>query len=230
VSPGVDASAAAALVPCHREPPAEALLRRLVAQVPRVTFVGDGMPPQAARALEQLAGALQLEVLHLGRHSGKGHAIATGIQSLRASESPPEGVLIVDADGQHPPEAIPRFLAASAEADLVIGNRFGGLDGHMPPVRRFSNRFSSRLVSLTTNVRVPDSQCGMRLLHGRALTEIEFPCGGMDSETRHLRRCLRAGVRVTWVAIPAIYGGPPSSFRPVRDSVAVLRAAVERQA
>jgi Glycosyl transferase family 2 len=230
VSSGVDASAAGALVPCHREPPAETLLRRLVAQVPRVTLVDDGMPPPAARALEQLTGALQLEVLHLGRHSGKGHAIATGIHSLLSSESPPEGVLIVDSDGQHPPEAIPRFLAGSAGADLVIGNRFGDHGGRMPPVRWCANRFSSRLVSLRTGVRVPDSQCGMRLLHGRALTEIEFPRGGMDSETRHLRRCLRAGVAVAWVPIPAIYGGFPSSFRPLRDSVAVLRAAVERQA
>lgn len=202
---------------------------RLVAQVPRVTLVDDGMPPKGARALEQLACALRLDVLHLSRRSGKGHAIATGIHALRVSESPPDGILVVDADGQHPPEAIPLFFAASAGADLVIGNRFGGLGGRMPIVRRISNRFSSRLVSLATGVRVPDSQCGMRLLRRRALVEIAFPSGGMDSETRHLRRCLRAGVPVAWVSIPAIYGGPPSSFRPVRDSIAVLRAAVERR-
>lgn len=230
MSPGIDAGAAAVLVPCHRDPPAKDLLRRVVAQVPRVTLVDDGMPPQAARALEQLAGALRLQVLHLGRRSGKGHAIAAGIRTLRASESPPAGVLTVDADGQHPPQAIPLFLAASGAAELVIGNRFGGRGGRMPLVRRCANRFSSRLVSMTTGVSVPDSQCGMRLLHGRALTEVEFPRGGMDSETRHLRRCLRAGVAVAWVPIPAIYGGAPSSFRPLHDSVKVLRAAVERQA
>jgi glycosyltransferase involved in cell wall biosynthesis len=217
----------AALVPCHREPPSEGLLRRLVAQLPRVIVVNDGMPSEAARALEPLADVLRLEVVHLGRRSGKGHAILAGINALHTSPAPPEGVLVLDADGQHPPEAIPLFLAASAEADLVIGNRFGGLGGRMPPVRRVSNRFSSRLVSSVTGAPVPDSQCGMRLLRGRALADIEFPSGGMDSETRHLRRCLRAGVRVAWVSIPAIYDGAASSFRPLRDSLSVLRAAVE---
>jgi Glycosyl transferase family 2 len=229
VIPEIDAGTVAALVPCHRDPPAEDLLARLVARVPRVTVVDDGMPPRAARALEPLASAFQLEVLQLGRRSGKGHAIATGINALRASARAPVGILVVDADGQHPPEAIPLFIAASAGAHLVIGNRFGGLGGHMPPVRRVSNRLSSRLVSRTTGTCVPDSQCGMRLLRGRALWEIEFPSGGMDSETRHLKRCLRAGVDVAWVSIPAIYGAP-SSFRPVRDSLAVLRAAVGRHA
>jgi hypothetical protein len=64
----------------------------------------------------------------------------------------------------------------------------------------------------------------MRLLHGAAL-EIPFPGGAMESETRHLKDCLAAGVAVGWIPIPAIYDGAPSTFRPLRDSLAVLRAA-----
>ena len=74
---------------------------------------------------------------------------------------------------------------------------------------------------------IRDTQCGMRLLRGRALHEVEFPHGGYEAETVHLRRCLAAGVEVAWVPIPAISGDERSSFRPVRDGVRVLRAAVE---
>ncbi|HEX5983878.1 MAG TPA: glycosyltransferase family 2 protein [Solirubrobacterales bacterium] len=214
----------AALVPCHREPPAAELLAEVRARVGSVLVVNDGMGEGPTRELEGRAARLGLEALHLGANRGKGHAIAAGIGELRGRARPPAGVLVVDADGQHPPAAIPRFLEASGRAELVIGNRFADGGDGMPPVRHASNRFVSRVVSRATGTHVPDSQCGMRLLHGRAL-HVEFPGGGMESETRHLIDCLRAEVPTHWVPIPAIYEGQPTSFRRLRDSLSVLHAA-----
>jgi glycosyltransferase involved in cell wall biosynthesis len=219
----VGADDVAAIVPCHREPPAEELLQRLAAEVAGVLVVLDGTPGDEAevrrRAESAGAGLLALEAW-----GGKGSAIAAGIETLRSGQ-PRQAVIVVDADGQHPPEAIPRFLEAASEAELVIGNRFAG-PGRIPVVRRAANRTASRIVGLTSRTTVPDSQCGMRLIRGRALSAVPVPPGGMDSETRHLKRCLRAGIRVTWIPIPAIYRGQPSSFRALRDSVAVMRAAI----
>ena len=218
--------AVVALVTCHREPPAEELLAQLSARLPRVLVVNDGMPSRPAAALDAIAGARGARVLHLPRRAGKGHAIVAGIRFSRADRGAGDGVIVIDGDGQHPPDAIPAFLAASGEADLVVGNRFAG-GGSMPLVRRLANRTASGVLSRTAREHVPDSQCGMRLLRGRALEEIEFPAGGMEAETLHLRRCLLAGVAVAWVPIPALYDvGTASSFRKVRDSVAVMRAAV----
>jgi hypothetical protein len=217
----------AGLVPCHREPPAEDLMHRLLAQLPRVLLVDDGMPTAAAQRLDALASSTSgVDAVHLSRHSGKGHAIVAGLAALRTARPQPCGVLVFAADGQHPPEYIPDFLAASDRADLVIGNRFADGAGAMPTVRRVANRFSSAVVSRTSGVSVGDSQCGMRLLHRRALFDVPFPPGRMDAETRHLKRCLAAGVVVAWVPIPAIYRGQLSAFRTVRDSVGVMRAAV----
>jgi glycosyltransferase involved in cell wall biosynthesis len=217
------AGSLAALVPCHRSPPGESLLRRLVAHADRVLLVDDGMSGRHAEALERAAAQVAAEVVHLP-HGGKGHAIVAGLRRLEESGGA-AAVVILDSDGQHPPEAIPRFVEASARADLVIGDRFGSPAG-VPRLRLAANRVASRLLSLTTHTHVPDSQCGMRLLTRRALTEIPFPQGGFEAETVHLRRCLRAGVPVAWVAIPAVYEGGPSSFRPVRDSLAVLGACL----
>lgn len=66
----------------------------------------------------------------------------------------------------------------------------------------------------------------MRLLTRRALTAVPVPEGGYEAETVHLRRCLRGALAVEWVPIPAVYNDSPSSFRPVRDSVAVLLACL----
>jgi glycosyltransferase involved in cell wall biosynthesis len=210
-----------ALVPCHRRPPSAGLLEGILAQVGAALVVDDGMGEEGRAELERIAAPLGAATLHLGANLGKGHALAAGIRVLRGAGA----VLTVDCDGQHPPAAIPRFLDAAAGADLVVGNRFAdGADG-MPPLRLTANRLSSRLVSLTARTPVPDSQCGMRLLHRRAL-QVPFPPGGMESETHHLLACLRAGLPIHWVPIPAIYEGHPTSFRPLRDSLTVLRAAL----
>lgn len=213
----------AALVPCHRTPPSEDLLRRIGARVDEVVVVDDGMPEPQAMELESVAGRVGAEVIHT-RHGGKGHAIVEGLRRLeaRAGEL---AVVVLDSDGQHPPEAIPVFLAVGAEADLVVGNRFAA-PAPVPRIRRLANAIASSLLSRSTRSSVPDSQCGMRLLTRRALTEVPFPEGGYEAETVHLRRCLRARLVVRWVPIPAVYNGSPSSFRPVRDSAAVLAACV----
>jgi dolichol-phosphate mannosyltransferase len=191
-------------------------------QVGDVLLVDDGMPAEGAAELARLAANAGVGLLRLPANFGKGHAIAAGRRYLLSRTPAPQAVVVLDSDGQHPPAAIPDLLAAAAEAELVIGDRLGDLA--MPPLRRFTNRLASRVLALVTNHPVPDSQCGMRLLRGRALTGIEFPGGRYEAETLHLKRCLRSGVRVAWVRIPALYADERSSFRSVRDGTRVLGA------
>ena len=215
----------AALVPCHRELPRADLLAALSSDLGHVLVVDDGTPEPVGRELAGVARREGLGLLRLPDNSGKGHALGRGIASLLERDDAPAAVLVMDADGQHPPSAIPAFLEAGEHAELVIGDRLGDT-GSMPLERRFSNRTSTLLLSLATGSAVRDSQCGMRLLRGRALHEIQVPAGGYEAETAHLKRCLRAGVGVSWVRIPAIYDGEPSGFRVVRDTLRVLGALV----
>lgn len=197
------------------------MLERTRGLVGDLLLVDDGSPDPAA--LERAAARVRADVLRLPRNSGKGHALAAGLEHVLARSSDERAVLVLDSDGQHPPEAIPAFLAAADEAELVVGDRFGDL-GAMPWERRIANRLASGALAAVTREPVRDSQCGMRLLRGRALTEVPFPRGGFEAETMHLKRCLRAGVRVAWVPIPALYADHVSSFRPLRDTARVLGA------
>jgi len=190
-----------------------------------VLLVDDGCPEPDAQRVRRLAEEAGASLLQLPANTGKGHAVVAGLRQLRSHRPPPEAVLVLDADGQHPPEAIPAFIAAADEAELVIGDRLSD-PGAMPWQRRLANRAASRLLALVTGKRVRDSQCGMRLLRGRALTDVEFPGGGYEAETRHLKRCLRQGVPIVWVPIPAIYDGQQSSFRAIRDALRVLAAVL----
>jgi dolichol-phosphate mannosyltransferase len=208
----LEARRVAALVPCHRVAPERSLVEAIRRQVGGVLLVDDGCPELEARAVEQLARETEVSLLRLAANTGKGHALAAGLRHLLSRSPPAQAVVVLDADGQHPPEVIPAFLAAAAEAELVIGDRLSDAAG-MPWQRRLANRIAARLLALTSAAPVRDSQCGMRLLRGRALLEVEFPGGGYEAETRHLKGCLRRGLRVAWVPIPAVYEGRRSSFR-----------------
>ena len=118
------------------------------------------------------------------------------------------------------------FVAAAGRAELVIGDRFGQLD-RMPAARRIGNLLACAALAVITRKRLRDTQCGMRLLHGRALHALPPGPGGFEAETRHLRRCLRAGLSVVWVPIPAIYDGEPSDYRAVVDTARIAGAMIK---
>ena len=211
-----------AIMPSHGEPPTRALLEEVLLHVAGLTIVQDGSKGPNGTGLKALAEAVGASLVSLPERRGKGAALRAGLVDLLARRPTILGVVTIDADGQHPPSALPRFLAAGGAADLVIGDRFDDL-GSMPWKRRLANRASRRLLQLSTGRPVRDTQCGMRLLRGRALA-IPLEGDGYEAESRHLKAVLERGLAVAWVPIPAIYEDEQSSFRALRDSARVVAA------
>jgi hypothetical protein len=210
-----------ALVPCHATPPAVSLLRRLAREVRRIVIVDDGLTVGGRAELDASAALVGASVVRAGEGRGKGSAVVAGLHAARTAGA--TAVIVVDSDGQHPPEAIPAFRRAAASADLVVGDRFRQLH-RFPWERRVANLTACAAMRAVTGHPVRDTQCGMRLLRGRALTEMPPGPGGFEAETRHLRRCLRAGIAVSWVPIPAIYEGETSAYRAFSDSARIVAA------
>jgi len=213
-----------AVMPSYDDVPERSLVKELLGQVEGLTIVDDGSKPRVARELQRIATDSGVELVRHRKRRGKGAALRTGIAAALERIPKPDALVLIDADGQHPPAAIPAFVSAGSTAELVIGDRFADLAA-MPWQRRFANRVSQRLLELATGRPVRDTQSGMRLLRGRSL-ELLLAGDGYEAESRQLKAALVAGLDVAWVPIPAIYGGERSSFRPIRDSVRVLYALV----
>ncbi len=211
----------AALIPAFREERFIAdVVRRTRAQLPDVLVVDDGSPDQTAR-LAQEAGA---EVLIHAQNLGKGMAIQTGLRDLGTRGV--DYVLILDADGQHLPEEIPRFLAAAAGRPdkMLVGNRMHDTKA-MPWKRRLTNRFMSSQISRLCGQRVPDTQCGFRMIHRDLIPRLlaASKTGRFDYETEMLILASWRGERIGAVPISTVYGDETSSIHPVRDGVRFCR-------
>jgi membrane-associated phospholipid phosphatase len=213
----------AAVMPSYNDVPSHALVEATLEHVDRLVLVDDGSDPEVARALDAVTAGdrRRVELVRLPLRSGKGSAVRAGVEHAREGAG---AVVVIDADGQHPPSEIPALVAAGRDAELVVGDRFGDF-GSMPYHRRLANRTTRRLFQLFTGREVRDTQSGMRLLRGRAIDLL--PDGGYEAETRHLREVLDARLPVAWVPIPAIYENEGSSFRAGRDSLRVLWAIVQ---
>ena len=215
----------AAVVPCHSAGRVATVVQGALPHVEQVVLVDDGAAEEDAVVLAEIGGWPRVRLVRLAANAGKGDAVAAGAAVLLSQPEPPDAIVVVDADGQHPPDRIPEFVAAAAGADIVIGDRRGD-KGSMPWPRRCTNAISSALLTVITGHRMLDSQCGMRLYRAEALEKAPLPPGRYEAETRHLRAALSAGLELGWVPIPAIYDGEPSSFRPVADTWRVLASIV----
>jgi hypothetical protein len=184
-------------------------------------YVVDDGSTDGTGAAAAAAGAV---VLRLPRNRGKGAALAGGI--ARALADGATVLTTLDADGQHPPDALPRLLAPlrGGEADLVLGARTRS--GAMPLRRRFTNWISSRLASRIGATPVPDAQTGLRAFSDRLARAVQPAIGSYrryDYEAAFLLAALRGGYGVRSVEIPTIYDGARSHFRGWTDSWRVAR-------
>ena len=181
-----------------------------------VLVVDDGSRDATAEAA-RAAGA---EVLSHPANRGKGAALRTGFEAALARGA--SGVLTLDADGQHPPGLLPRFLEASASADLVLGCRMDDA-ASMPWLRLQANRLASRLVSARAGTRIRDSQCGYRWISAEVLRRVDLRTERYETESELLILAARAGFRIVEIPVPAVYAGERSGIRKIPDSIRFLR-------
>ncbi|MBP1705053.1 MAG: putative glycosyltransferase [Chloroflexi bacterium] len=182
-----------------------------------VLVVDDGSADDTAERAES-AGAT---VLRQRPNQGKGAALQAGFR--RALEQDWEAAVTLDADGQHDPDEIPRFVDAwrAGHPDLVIGRRSFR---QMPPSRRLANEIGGRAFSWAVGRSIPDNQSGYRLLSRRLMAEmIRSDEPGFELEVDMIVVCLRAGWPLAWVPIRTIYAGEPSHIRPIRHISGFLR-------
>jgi len=125
----------------------ERILDRLHASVPTADalVVDDGSPDGTGKLADELAALdARVHVLHRTAKAGLGPAYIAGFRWAR--ERGFDVVVEMDADGSHPPEALPEILAALGSADLVLGSRYvpGGAVADWPIHRLLLSRLGNR--------------------------------------------------------------------------------------
>jgi len=133
----------------------------------RVLYVDDGSRDDTWRVLQQLAAEdRRVALLRLSRNFGKEAALTAGLDHVDGGAA-----LILDADGQDPPELIPQFVAKWREGfDDVHGTRLAR-DGEGWLKRATAHAFY-RVIGRLSRTPIPRDTGDFRLLSPRALAAL----------------------------------------------------------
>lgn len=162
-------------------------------------LVDDGSGEACARVLDALAQqhAPRVRLLRLARNSGKGGAVLAGFRE--AHRLGYSRVLQIDADGQHDPRDIPRFIAASAEHPGAIICGIPEYDASVPKGRLYGRYLTHVWVWINTlSLTIRDSMCGFRVYPLAPVIRL------MEEETIGLRMDfdIEVIVRLFWRGVP----------------------------
>jgi len=165
------------------------------------------------------AGAM---VLRNQTNIGKGASLNRGFRYCL--EQNYDAVITMDGDGQHRPEDLSTFitLAQNPDNQILIGNRMDWTKT-MPWVRIATNKFMSWLISNLVKQKIPDSQCGFRLIKKEVLQKLNLVTNKYEMESELLIKGARLGYRIQSVPIKTIYSNERSRINPFLDTLRFFR-------
>ena len=147
---------------------------------------------------------------------GNGAAVKSGIRGARG-----KFILLMDGDGQHKPEDIPKLLAEASNYHMVVGAR--GKGSKLRFHRYAANLVYNLLATYVTRFKVQDLTSGFRVLARRdAQRFIDLLPNTFSYPTTLTLAFLRSGYSVKYIPIQSLYRAGQSKISLVTDGIRFL--------
>lgn len=197
------------------------LLKQIQSQNLEVIVVDDGSQDNTSK-IAQDSGAV---LLKNEINKGKGASLIKGFHYALSKNF--DAVITMDGDGQHHPADIPYFirLAEYSNSGIFIGNRMFKAKS-MPWLRLLTNQVMSWCISFVVKQRIPDTQCGFRLIKKKVLEKVKLKTTKFETESEVLIKAARLGFKIESVPIKAVYAGGKSQINPFIDTLRFIRFMV----
>ena len=182
-----------------------------------ILVVDDGSADRTGAAAEA-AGA---RVIRHPYNKGNGASVKSGIR-----EATGEYVLIIDADGQHPPEDAARLVSRLGEYDLVVGARAPSTQATL--ARRLGNHLLNGLATYLTGRPIPDLTSGFRAARRKHLREfLHLLPARFSTPTTTTLAFVKAGYNVAFEPVDARARVGSSKIRLLRDGAKFFLIALK---
>lgn len=175
-----------------------------------IIVVDDGSSDRTA----EVARGRGVTVVAHGVNRGYGASLKSGIRASRAPY-----VMIIDADGTYPSDAVLKLLAAAEQHDMVVGARTGSRV-HIPLIRRPAKWLLTRLAIYLSETNIPDLNSGLRVFRrDHALRYFPILPSGFSFTTSITLAMLCNDGRVAYIPIDYEKRTGSSKIRPIHDTL-----------
>lgn len=186
-----------AIIPCQNEAKHIAdVVKKAKQHVDNVWVIDDhSIDDTVLEAIGAGAGV----VTHI-KGNGAGSAIREGMNAVRNEK--PEIIVLLDGDGQHNPNEIPKLIEPIKQGvvDIVMGQR---IEGSMPTYRGFGIKFLTLVCNVWTKMQIPDAMTGYWAISTKAMPKLTEDKWGYAVEM--LVKSRNNGCRMMGVPVEAIY-------------------------
>ncbi|MBW2989722.1 glycosyltransferase family 2 protein [Candidatus Woesearchaeota archaeon] len=165
--------------------------------IKNIILVDDGSKDDTAKEAESQGIKVLKHIINLG----KGAALKTGCDY--AIEKGADRIIVLDADAQHEPSEIPRFLEELNDADVVLGCR--ELGQAMPFILRLGNIMINRITKILYSLDLHDTQCGYRAFTAEAYRQIRWRSSSYSMESEMIANIGKKGLKYREIGIKTIY-------------------------
>ncbi|MFC1911948.1 glycosyltransferase family 2 protein [Chloroflexota bacterium] len=214
-----------AAIPCFNT---ESSIKELIVSaqeyVDQVVVVDDGSHDGTATAA-RAAGAF---VQSHGKNGGYGEALKSCFAAAISHSA--DVLVILDGDGQHNPDEIPKLIApvVNEEADLVIGSRFlqPARQTSMPRYRAFGINVITFLFNTTSRRKVSDAQSGYRAYSKRIFDDFVLTEKGMGISIETLEEAIKKEAGIKEVSISCLYVQKGLDWKAVKHGLGVALSVI----
>jgi len=163
----------------------------------------------------EIINNLKLPHIDNPNNRGKGCALKGGFEY--GIDNNYDYIITIDADLQHRPEDIPRFIEKAGTASIVIGTREIS-SRTMSLARYISNTMTSAIVSRFCGQRIRDSQSGFKMYSTELIKKMDIGSEKFDFETELLIQAGREKAKIAEIPIMTIHSGSSSNINHLADT------------
>jgi glycosyltransferase involved in cell wall biosynthesis len=166
---------------------------------------------------------INVEIIRHDKNIGKGAALLTALNFVNAQNA--LSMITIDADGQHLPSDIPKFLNAienNPEA-LHIGIRDFDQTS-IPESSKFGRKFSNLWFKVETGKECNDTQSGFRAYPVPLISQLKLYGSFYDFEIEVIARASWAEIPINEIDISVIYEPAEkriSHFKKIKDNIRI---------
>ena len=174
-----------------------------------------------------IAESLGAIVIKHPKNLGYGSAIRSIF--LKAREINSEGLVTIDADGQHKIEDIMKVVKpiVDGQADISIGSRFLDKHDNAPKYRKLGINIITKVTNSSLSEKITDAQSGFRAYNSKVLHALTPSDSGMGISTEILIKSSNLGFKIAEVPTEIQYEGDTSSQNAVSHGTEVLMSTLK---